>query len=45
MVCEECAAQARNNDGIVKISPWASDGTPLPAIAKIKQMLLEEANK
>ena len=38
------AAEARN-DGIVKISPWASDGTPLPAVTKIKQMLLEEAKK
>ena len=30
---------------VVKCSPWASNGTPLPAVKKIKQMLIEEAGR
>jgi len=39
------AAKPRAHDGVVLISPWAHDGTPLPAIARIKEMLVEEATK
>ena len=36
-------ATPRPHDGVFRTTPWASDGTPLPAIERIKKMLLEEA--
>jgi len=37
--------EPKNNTKYFKMMPWAYDGTPLPAVARIKEMLVEEADK
>ena len=38
-------SKLENNRNTYRMLPWASDGSPLPAVNRIKQMLLEEAAK
>ena len=38
-------ATPRPNGGIFRMTPWTPDGTPLPAVERIKKMLLEEVNQ